>query len=69
LVQTPQTFQVSKIKEAFAVDELQQFTDDATVYEHQGWQVELIDGNLENIKITSPEDMVYAEFLASATNR
>jgi 2-C-methyl-D-erythritol 4-phosphate cytidylyltransferase len=69
LVQTPQTFQVSKIKEAFAVDELQQFTDDATVYEHQGWQVELIAGNLENIKITSPEDMGYAEFLASATNR
>jgi 2-C-methyl-D-erythritol 4-phosphate cytidylyltransferase len=69
LVQTPQTFQVSKIKEAFAVDELQQFTDDATVYEHQGWQVELIDGNLENIKITSPDDMGYAEFLASATNR
>jgi 2-C-methyl-D-erythritol 4-phosphate cytidylyltransferase len=69
LVQTPQTFQVSKIKEAFAVDELQQFTDDATVYEHQGWQVELIAGNLENIKITSPEDMGYAEFLASVANR
>lgn len=69
LVQTPQTFQVSQIKEAFAVDELQQFTDDATVYEHQGWQVELIAGNLDNIKITSPEDMDYAEFLASAANR
>jgi len=44
-------------------------TDDATVYEHQGWQVQLIPGNLENIKITSPEDMDYAEFLASAANR
>lgn len=69
LVQTPQTFQVRKIKEAFTVDEHQQFTDDATVYEHQGWQVELIAGNLENIKITSPEDMDYAEFLASKLNR
>ncbi|WP_075349777.1 2-C-methyl-D-erythritol 4-phosphate cytidylyltransferase [Algoriphagus marinus] len=65
LVQTPQTFQVEKIKKAFEVPELQQFTDDATVYEHQGWQVSLISGNPENIKITSPEDMDYAEFLAS----
>jgi 2-C-methyl-D-erythritol 4-phosphate cytidylyltransferase len=69
LVQTPQTFQVSKIKKAFEVEELPQFTDDATVYEHQGWQVELIAGNPENIKITSPEDMDYAEFLASTANR
>ena len=69
LVQTPQTFQVSKIKAAFEVVELPHFTDDATVYEHQGWQVELIEGNPENIKITTPEDMVYAEFLASSGNR
>lgn len=65
LVQTPQTFQVEKIKKAFTVTELQQFTDDATVYENQGWQVTLISGNAENIKITTPEDMDYAEFLAS----
>lgn len=64
LVQTPQTFQVEKIKKAFAVTELPQFTDDATVYENQGWQVTLISGNPENIKLTSPEDMDYAEFLA-----
>ena len=65
LVQTPQTFQVDKIKKAFAVTELQQFTDDATVYENQGWQVTLISGNTENIKITTPEDMDYAEFIAT----
>lgn len=65
LVQTPQTFQVEKIKKAFAVTELQQFTDDATVYENQGWQVTLISGNPENIKITAPEDMDYAEFIAA----
>lgn len=65
LVQTPQTFQVEKIKKAFAVTELQQFTDDATVYENQGWQVTLISGNAENIKITTPEDMDYAEFIAT----
>lgn len=65
LVQTPQTFQVSKIKKAFEVEELSQFTDDATVYEYQGWQVSLISGNPENIKITTPEDLEYADFLLS----
>lgn len=65
LVQTPQTFQVEKIKKAFSVTELQQFTDDATVYENQGWQVTLISGNPENIKITTPEDMDYAEFVVA----
>jgi len=64
LVQTPQTFQIHKIKKAFEATELQQFTDDATVYENQGWQVSLISGNAENIKITTPEDLEYAEFIA-----
>ncbi|MCL6259524.1 2-C-methyl-D-erythritol 4-phosphate cytidylyltransferase [Aquiflexum sp. TKW24L] len=68
LVQTPQTFLLSKIKKAFDVTELYHFTDDATVYEHQGWQVELISGNLENIKITSPDDMIYADFLIKKRN-
>lgn len=65
LVQTPQTFQISKINQAFQTEELPQFTDDATVYEHLGWEVSLIEGNSENIKITTPEDLDYAEFLLS----
>lgn len=65
LVQTPQTFQISKIKKAFQVEELPRFTDDATVYEYQGWEVSLISGNPENIKITTPEDLDYADFLLS----
>lgn len=65
LVQTPQTFQIKKIKKAFEVSELPQFTDDATVYENQGWQVTLIPGNPENIKITTQEDLEYAEYLLS----
>lgn len=65
LVQTPQTFQVEKIKQAFTVAELQKFTDDATVYENQGWQVTLILGNAGNIKLTTPEDMSYAAFIAA----
>lgn len=63
LVQTPQTFQVAKILKAFDTEELSIFTDDATVYEHQGWEVSLIDGNPENIKITTPEDLDYADYL------
>jgi len=63
LVQTPQTFQLSKIKQAYKVSELPQFTDDATVYEFQGWQVNLIKGHSTNIKITTPEDLEYADFL------
>ncbi|WP_209330496.1 2-C-methyl-D-erythritol 4-phosphate cytidylyltransferase [Lunatimonas salinarum] len=63
LVQTPQTFQVTRIKSAFLVEESDAFTDDATVYEHQGWQVHLVEGDPENIKITTPEDLRYAEFL------
>ncbi|UJP65309.1 2-C-methyl-D-erythritol 4-phosphate cytidylyltransferase [Mongoliitalea daihaiensis] len=63
LVQTPQTFRLDKIKEAFQTQESTAFTDDATVYEHQGWQVSLIPGNLENIKLTTQEDLMFAEFL------
>ncbi|MBI1300639.1 MAG: 2-C-methyl-D-erythritol 4-phosphate cytidylyltransferase [Alphaproteobacteria bacterium] len=63
LVQTPQTFQVKKILQAFASPEQSIFTDDATVYEHMGWQVTLIPGNAENIKITTPADLEYAGFL------
>ncbi|MBC6368119.1 2-C-methyl-D-erythritol 4-phosphate cytidylyltransferase [Algoriphagus sp. AK58] len=65
LVQTPQTFQLEKIKKAFQTPERTEFTDDATVYEFQGWQVTLIDGNPENIKLTTPEDLNYAEYLLS----
>lgn len=63
LVQTPQTFQLSKIRQAFLTPESDQFTDDATVYEYQGWEVTLIEGNPENIKITTPEDLDYAAYL------
>ncbi|MFM7629508.1 MAG: 2-C-methyl-D-erythritol 4-phosphate cytidylyltransferase [Algoriphagus sp.] len=65
LVQTPQTFQLGPLLQAFAVEELAIFTDDATVYEHQGWEISLIEGNPENIKLTTSEDLAFAEFLLS----
>lgn len=69
LVQTPQTFLLEKIKKAYEVPELKHFTDDATVFEYQGWQVFLIPGNPGNIKITSPEDMEYASFLVQERDK
>ena len=66
LVQTPQTFQLKPLLQAFAVEELAIFTDDATVYEYQGWEISLMEGNPENIKLTTPEDLAFAEFLMSA---
>ncbi|AEL24603.1 2-C-methyl-D-erythritol 4-phosphate cytidylyltransferase [Cyclobacterium marinum] len=63
LVQTPQTFQLARIKSAFLTEEKPYFTDDATVYENMGWEVRLIMGNRENIKLTTPEDLSYASFL------
>lgn len=63
LVQTPQIFELGKIKKAFDVEEQSHFTDDATVYEYQGWAVKLFDGDVSNIKITTPEDIDFAEFL------
>jgi 2-C-methyl-D-erythritol 4-phosphate cytidylyltransferase len=66
LVQTPQTFQLKPLLQAFAVEELAIFTDDATVYEHQGWEITLIEGNPENIKLTTPEDLAFAEFFLAS---
>lgn len=61
LVQTPQCFKYNKIKEAYNVEYRKNFTDDASVYEQAGGKIHLVDGNGENIKITKPEDLVWAK--------
>jgi 2-C-methyl-D-erythritol 4-phosphate cytidylyltransferase len=61
LVQTPQTFQSSLIKNAYQTTPLTEFTDDAGVLESIGGKIHLIDGSYENIKITTPEDLLLAE--------
>ena len=63
LIQTPQTFRVALIKEAFATDYREGFTDDASVLEAYGTPIHLIDGDYRNIKITTPEDLKVAETL------
>lgn len=60
-VQTPQCFIVSKIKEAFEQPFSPFFTDDATVLESMDEQINLVEGNTENIKITNPADLKFAE--------
>lgn len=63
LIQTPQTFQLTLIKEAYKLPEDPALTDDASVAEKAGHQISLFEGTYENIKITTPEDMTVAEAL------
>ncbi len=56
LVQTPQTFSVSELKRAYNKIE-GSYSDDATVFEMAGKKVRLVDGDYNNIKITTPEDL------------
>ncbi len=58
LVQTPQTFRLDLFRQAFQTDEQPFFTDCASVMEHAGFPITLIDGSYENIKITTPDDLV-----------
>jgi 2-C-methyl-D-erythritol 4-phosphate cytidylyltransferase len=63
IVQTPQTFKAELLLEAFKVGDDPQFTDEATVVEAMGNNVHLIEGEGKNIKITFPEDLVYASWV------
>jgi len=62
-VQTPQVFHSELIKKAYEQDYLPEFTDDATVLEKTGVKINLVDGNRENIKITTPEDLIISAAL------
>jgi 2-C-methyl-D-erythritol 4-phosphate cytidylyltransferase len=61
LVQTPQTFKTQLIKKAYQQANSNAFTDDASVLESIDETIHMVDGNRENIKITFPEDLIYAE--------
>jgi 2-C-methyl-D-erythritol 4-phosphate cytidylyltransferase len=61
LVQTPQTFQYHLIKDAYDIQDSDDITDDAMVAEKAGVKISLFEGSYENIKITTPEDMIVAE--------
>lgn len=69
-VQTPQTFRGELLKGAYDVDESPLFTDDASVVESVGYQVTLVEGEVTNIKITTPIDMIIAkELITGVDNR
>jgi 2-C-methyl-D-erythritol 4-phosphate cytidylyltransferase len=61
LVQTPQVFKLSILRKAYEQRYLEQFTDDASVVEAMGEFVHIVEGNRENIKITTPFDFVLAK--------
>ncbi len=63
LVQTPQTFDIQLLKAANRQPYSENFTDDASVVESYGHPITLVDGNRENIKITTPYDLKIAEVL------
>ena len=63
LVQTPQTFKVNLIKQAYDAVKPESVTDDAGVAELAGIPITLVEGDYKNIKITTPEDLIIAQAL------
>ena len=69
LVQTPQVFDAELLKKAYGQNYSPLFTDDASVVEALGEKVSLVQGNIENIKITNPMDLQIAMALITANNQ
>ncbi|MDA0193779.1 MAG: 2-C-methyl-D-erythritol 4-phosphate cytidylyltransferase [Bacteroidetes bacterium] len=67
IIQTPQVFKVDELKEAYSVEFNASLTDDASVAENYGLKINLVDGDYQNIKITSSEDLLIAETLLNKT--
>lgn len=63
LTQTPQAFQFAVIKKAYdkAYSDGYYGTDDASLTERLGIKVKMVAGSYENLKITTPEDIIMAE--------
>lgn len=68
LIQTPQVFKSSIIKKCYQTLCQPSFTDDASVVEYSGNQIHIVEGNRENIKITTPQDLLFAEVLLKKNN-
>ena len=62
IVQTPQCYKSEIILKAYQQNFNNKFTDDASVVEDLGLEIQLVKGNKENIKITTPEDLKKAKF-------
>lgn len=68
LVQTPQVFRSNLLKHAYNQSYSSLFTDDASVVEALGEKISLVEGNRENIKLTTPFDLKMAELLCQENN-
>lgn len=66
MVQTPQVFHAEALRAAYEQPFSTTFTDDASVMEAAGHKVTLVEGERENIKITTPSDMLIAEAIINA---
>ncbi len=62
-VQTPQCFEKSVLEQAYAQEFHAGITDDASLVEQNGEHIHIVEGNDENIKITTPMDLLLAEVL------
>ncbi|MBQ6613127.1 MAG: 2-C-methyl-D-erythritol 4-phosphate cytidylyltransferase [Alistipes sp.] len=62
IVQTPQTFERELLCKAYEQEFSPKFTDDASVVEAMGAKISLVEGERSNIKLTTPEDMEWAEW-------
>ena len=63
-VQTPQVFDITLARKAFNQPYSDKFTDDASVIESLGIKINTVEGNRENIKLTTPFDLKIAEVIA-----
>ena len=67
LAQTPQAFRAEVLRAALALSTPDaEATDEATLAEQAGYRVKLVDGELRNIKITTPDDLAMAEALVGS---
>lgn len=69
IVQTPQIFEAALLRRAYEQKYDARFTDDASVVEAMGVNIALVEGERSNIKITTPDDMEYAEWLLHREER
>lgn len=69
IVQTPQVFRASLLREAYCQPFNAAFTDDASVVESLGHKISLVEGERNNLKLTTPDDLEWAEWWLTKEGR